>query len=114
MDDPSPAVAELDEKNSLALAIIPVGKCFKFNSTRYLEMLAIHQSPRHKMDILTLGAITGSTNPPTSTGSNFTNGTSGWELALVEAPSSNESAATASKLVQLRIFLVLLLLIGVH
>ncbi|KAK6783813.1 hypothetical protein RDI58_017267 [Solanum bulbocastanum] len=64
MDDPSPAVAELDEKNSLALAIIPVG----------------------------------STNPPTSTGSNLTNGTSGWELALVEAPSSNESATTASKL----------------
>ncbi|XP_059285446.1 putative clathrin assembly protein At5g35200 [Lycium ferocissimum] len=63
MDDPSPAVAELDEKNSLALAIVPVG----------------------------------STNPPTSTGSNLTNGT-GWELALVEAPSSNESAATASKL----------------
>ncbi|KAK4369953.1 hypothetical protein RND71_009428 [Anisodus tanguticus] len=63
LDDPSPAAAELDEKNSLALAIIPVG----------------------------------STNPPTSTGSNLTNGT-GWELALVEAPSSNESAATASKL----------------
>lgn len=64
MDDPSPAAAELDEKNSLALAIIPVG----------------------------------STYPPTSTGSNLTNGTSGWELALVEAPSSNESATTASKL----------------
>ncbi|KAJ8559916.1 hypothetical protein K7X08_003974 [Anisodus acutangulus] len=63
LDDPSPAVAELYEKNPLALAIIPVG----------------------------------STNPPTSTGSNLTNGT-GWELALVEAPSSNESAATASKL----------------
>ncbi|KAJ8562328.1 hypothetical protein K7X08_011619 [Anisodus acutangulus] len=63
LDDPSPAAAELDEKNSLALAVIPVG----------------------------------STNPPTSTGSNLTNGT-GWELALVEAPSSNESAATASKL----------------
>ncbi|CAN4113056.1 unnamed protein product [Withania somnifera] len=64
LDDPSPAVAELDEKNSLALAIIPVG----------------------------------STNPPTSTGSNLTNGSTGWELALVEAPSSNESATTASKL----------------
>lgn len=64
LDDPSPAVAELDEKNSLALAIVPVG----------------------------------STNPPTSTGSTLTNGTAGWELALVEAPSSNETATTASKL----------------
>ncbi|CAN4103541.1 unnamed protein product [Withania somnifera] len=64
LDEPSPAVAELDEKNSLALAIIPVG----------------------------------STNPPASTGSNLTNGTSGWELALVEAPSSNENATTASKM----------------
>ena len=27
------------------------------------------------------------------------NGTTGWELALVSAPSSNESAAAASKLV---------------
>jgi hypothetical protein len=27
------------------------------------------------------------------------NGTTGWELALVTAPSSNESAAAASKLV---------------
>lgn len=63
------------------------------------------------MEILTLGAVTGSTNPPTSTGSTLTNGTAGWELALVEAPSSNETATTASKLVQLHIFLISLLLL---
>lgn len=32
---------------------------------------------------------------------NHANGTTGWELALVTAPSSNESAAAASKLVVL-------------
>ncbi|KAI3446875.1 hypothetical protein Pfo_003540 [Paulownia fortunei] len=35
---------------------------------------------------------------PGSTGPNLANGTTGWELALVTAPSSNESAAGASKL----------------
>jgi hypothetical protein len=32
--------------------------------------------------------------------SNHANGATGWELALVTAPSSNESAAAASKLIQ--------------
>lgn len=36
---------------------------------------------------------------PTSAGPNLANGTTGWELALVTAPSSNESAAAVSKLV---------------
>jgi hypothetical protein len=62
MEDPVPAAAELDEKNSLALAIIPVAD----------------QQP--------------------SAVSNHANGATGWELALVTAPSSNESGAAASKL----------------
>ncbi|WCJ29994.1 ENTH/ANTH/VHS superfamily protein [Euphorbia peplus] len=62
LDDPAPVAAELEEKNALALAIVPVA-----NQT--------------------------STPAPSQT-----NGTTGWELALVTAPSSNESAAAASKL----------------
>lgn len=61
MEDPVPAAAELEEKNALALAIVPAD-----------------QQP--------------------SAVSNHANGTTGWELALVTAPSSNESAAAASKL----------------
>jgi len=63
LEDPVPAAAELEEKNALALAIVPV---------------AVEQQP--------------------SAASNQANGTTGWELALVTAPSSNESATTASKL----------------
>ncbi|KAJ6958417.1 clathrin assembly protein [Populus alba x Populus x berolinensis] len=62
LDDPVPVASELDEKNALALAIVPVAE---------------QQSspvPTHA------------------------NGTTGWELALVTAPSSNESTAAASKL----------------
>ncbi|KAM3714160.1 hypothetical protein ACB098_01G313700 [Castanea mollissima] len=62
LNDPTPEAAELDEKNAMALAIVPV-------------------------DI-----------QPTSTAPIQANGTTGWELALVTAPSSNESAAAASKL----------------
>ncbi|KAK2357927.1 putative clathrin assembly protein [Trifolium repens] len=62
MEDPVPAAAELDEKNALALAIVPVAD----------------QQP--------------------SAVSNHANGATGWELALVTAPSSNESGAAASKL----------------
>lgn len=36
---------------------------------------------------------------PPSTAPIHANGTTGWELALVTAPSSNESATAASKLV---------------
>ncbi|ESW27051.1 hypothetical protein PHAVU_003G169400 [Phaseolus vulgaris] len=63
LEDPVPAALELEEKNALALAIVPI---------------AVEQQP--------------------SAVSNPTNGTTGWELALVTAPSSNESAAAASKL----------------
>ncbi|KAG6739971.1 hypothetical protein POTOM_057597 [Populus tomentosa] len=62
LDDPVPVASELDEKNALALAIVPVAE---------------QQSspvPTHA------------------------NGTTGWELVLVTAPSSNESTAAASKL----------------
>ncbi|KAG4378826.1 hypothetical protein AAZX31_17G107300 [Glycine max] len=63
LEDPVPAAAELEEKNALALAIVPV---------------AVEQQP--------------------SAASNQANGTTGWELALVTAPSSNETATAASKL----------------
>lgn len=59
LDDPLPVA--LDEKNALALAIVPVEQ-------------------------------------PTSVAPTQGNGTAGWELALVTAPSSNESATAASKL----------------
>ncbi|XP_042491341.1 putative clathrin assembly protein At5g35200 isoform X2 [Macadamia integrifolia] len=65
LDDPVPAASELDEKNALALAIVPVSD---YSSTTF------------------------------PSGPDYTNGTTGWELALVTAPSSNESATAASKL----------------
>lgn len=64
LNDPVPAASQLDEKNALALSIVPVG----------------------------------APNQPASTGQSLENGTTGWELALVTAPSYNESATTASKL----------------
>ncbi|KAL7093459.1 hypothetical protein ACP275_11G041900 [Erythranthe tilingii] len=64
LNEPLPAASELDEKNSLALAIIPAGIA----------------------------------EQPGSTVQNLTNGTTGWELALVTAPSSTDSATAASKL----------------
>ncbi|XP_022755180.1 putative clathrin assembly protein At5g35200 [Durio zibethinus] len=62
LNDPVPVTSELDEKNALALAIVPVAE------------------------------QTSAAAPVQA------NGTSGWELALVTAPSSNDSAAAASKL----------------
>ncbi|XP_059635156.1 putative clathrin assembly protein At5g35200 [Cornus florida] len=67
LNDPTPDVSELDEKNAMALAIVPV-------------------------------VVGGAAEQPTSTGLTPANGTTGWELALVTAPSSNESATAASKL----------------
>ncbi|KAL2482725.1 putative clathrin assembly protein [Forsythia ovata] len=64
LDDPVPAASALDEKNAMALAIVPVGVA----------------------------------EQPASAGPNLANGTTGWELALVTAPSSNESATAGSKL----------------
>ncbi|KAK8991277.1 hypothetical protein V6N11_062295 [Hibiscus sabdariffa] len=61
LNDPIPVASELDEKNALALAIVPVEQT--------------------------------TTAAPVQA-----NGGTGWELALVTAPSSNESAAAASKL----------------
>ncbi|XP_076954958.1 putative clathrin assembly protein At5g35200 [Bidens hawaiensis] len=60
-DPVAEASVDFDQKNSLALAIVPVG------------------------------------DQPTSTATSA-NGTSGWELALVTAPSSNGSATSANKL----------------
>ncbi|XP_062148159.1 putative clathrin assembly protein At5g35200 [Alnus glutinosa] len=62
LNDSNPEASELDEKNALALAIVPVA------------------------------------NQPTSAALNQANGATGWELALVTAPSSNESAAASSQL----------------
>lgn len=64
LNEPNPLASELDEKNALALAIVPVGVA----------------------------------DQPSSTGFDQANGTTGWELALVTASSSNESASAASKL----------------
>ncbi|XP_059637891.1 putative clathrin assembly protein At5g35200 [Cornus florida] len=64
LNDPIPGASELDEKNALALSIVPV--------------VVVDQ--------------------PNSVGPATANGTTSWELALVTAPSSNESAAVASKL----------------
>ncbi|XP_077237948.1 putative clathrin assembly protein At5g35200 [Tasmannia lanceolata] len=64
LNDDNPDGSELDEKNSMALAIIPAA-------------------------------------PPTdvsSAGLDAASATTGWELALVTAPSSNEGAAVGSKL----------------
>ncbi|MQL81753.1 hypothetical protein Taro_014217 [Colocasia esculenta] len=64
LSDPNPDASDLDNKNAMALAIVPVENV--------------------------------STAPPSS--SNLDAGTTGWELALVTIPSSNESAAATSKL----------------
>ncbi|URE09679.1 ENTH [Musa troglodytarum] len=61
----TPVASDLDNKNAMALAIVPV-------------------------DNVPSSATSSSVNPE--------NGTTGWELALVTAPSSNESAVTSSKL----------------
>ncbi|KAH7546319.1 putative clathrin assembly protein At5g35200 [Ziziphus jujuba] len=61
LDDPVTDTTALDEKNAMALAIVPIDQ-------------------------------------PASTAPTLANGTTGWELALVTAPSSNESATAASKL----------------
>ncbi|PIA51749.1 hypothetical protein AQUCO_01100548v1 [Aquilegia coerulea] len=65
LNDPIPDALDLDEKNALALAIVPV-------ATPSTEA-----------------------SPPSF---NSANGVTGWELALVTAPSSNDSAAAATKL----------------
>ncbi|PWA40070.1 hypothetical protein CTI12_AA566260 [Artemisia annua] len=64
LDDPVTDGAEFDQKNSLALAIVPVDQ-------------------------------------PASTAATSVNGTSGWELALVTAPSSTGTTTSVSKLVRL-------------
>ncbi|KAL9255139.1 putative clathrin assembly protein [Drosera capensis] len=63
LNDPNPVALDLDEKNALALAIVPV-------------------------------ADPSATTPALD----LQNGATGWELALVTAPSSNESATVTSKL----------------
>ncbi|KAI3970246.1 hypothetical protein MKX01_023893 [Papaver californicum] len=62
LNDMNPDASELEDRNAMALAIVPVADA----------------------------------SAPAA--SNFANGSTGWELALVTAPSSNESAAAASKL----------------
>lgn len=64
LNEPSPAATELENRNALALAIVPID----------------------------------SASAVAPTGGFTSDGTTGWELALVTAPSSNESAASSSKL----------------
>ncbi|XP_009401365.2 putative clathrin assembly protein At5g35200 [Musa acuminata AAA Group] len=63
LNDANPDKSDLDSKNAMALAIVPVDNVSSF-----------------------------------ATSSNPENGTTGWELALVTAPSSNETAVASSKL----------------
>ncbi|KAG6533005.1 putative clathrin assembly protein At5g35200 [Zingiber officinale] len=65
--DPAPEAFDLDNKNAMALAIVPV-----------------------VADNVSSSATTRGLNPD--------NGVTGWELALVTAPSSNETAVASSKL----------------
>jgi hypothetical protein len=67
LNETHPSVAEIDEKNALALAIVP-----------------IDDVPR--------------------AAPSFENGVTGWELALVTAPSSNETAVASGKKLVLYIF----------
>lgn len=60
LNETHPSVAEIDEKNALALAIVPIDDVPKAAPS-------------------------------------FENGVTGWELALVTAPSSNETAAASGK-----------------
>ncbi|XP_006655844.1 putative clathrin assembly protein At5g35200 [Oryza brachyantha] len=59
LNEPNPAAAEIEEKNALALAIVPIDDAPKAAPAQ--------------------------------------NGVTGWELALVATPSSNETAITSSK-----------------
>ncbi|KAK5829769.1 putative clathrin assembly protein At5g35200 isoform X2 [Gossypium hirsutum] len=67
LNDPAPVASKLDEKNALALAIVPVGG---FPAEQTTSTAAQVQA----------------------------NGTTGWELALVTAPSSNDSATATNKM----------------
>ena len=49
--------------------------------------------------IVFLSMVEFAADQPTTTGLTPASGTTGWELALVTAPSSNESATATSKLV---------------
>lgn len=61
------------------------------------------------MKYANLVSIIGVADQPGSNGPNLSNGATGWELALVTAPSSNESTTVTSKLVLLGFYSVVLL-----
>ncbi|KAG8093831.1 hypothetical protein GUJ93_ZPchr0012g22058 [Zizania palustris] len=61
LNEPNPAAAEIEEKNALALAIVPID------------------------------------DAPKAAAVSAQNGVTGWELALVTTPSSNETAITSNK-----------------
>ncbi|KAL0333983.1 UNVERIFIED_CONTAM: putative clathrin assembly protein [Sesamum angustifolium] len=125
LHEPLPAATELDEKNAMALAIASwhvldksvsflcpgygtcILMCFiKLHLTSFSSLCFCKGLMFIKLSvILGIPALVGGAEQPGSTGSNLGNGTTGWELALVTAPSSNESAASASKLVSLAILL---------
>ncbi|KAJ8434969.1 hypothetical protein Cgig2_027812 [Carnegiea gigantea] len=71
LDDPAPVASNLDEKNALALAIVPIGKALQH--THILVQTDFKSSQ-------------------------LENGTTGWELALVTAPTSTDTGIAATKL----------------
>ncbi|GMH18975.1 hypothetical protein Nepgr_020816 [Nepenthes gracilis] len=72
LDDPNPVASNFDEKKALALSIVSIG-------VNVFHILTTNQ-------------------PATAAGSSLQNGTTGWELAPVTAPSSYESSTAAIKL----------------
>lgn len=90
-------MSELDEKNSMALAIVPSGNLLT-------DCIYVHWEFGHGVFhvIYLFFFIYIVDNPSTGVSSavpNLSTGTTGWELALVTAPSSNEGATAVSKLV---------------
>ncbi|GFY99707.1 ENTH/ANTH/VHS superfamily protein [Actinidia rufa] len=102
LNDPVPGASELDEKNALALAIVHVGKLsLKPNDVQHFSIaqdLRFHRSLKSNLINLSGSAMSTDQYTPTSYCPNPANGTTGWELIFVTAPSSNESATTESKL----------------
>lgn len=102
----SEEASELDQKNALALAIATTSKKILFG---FLLNTCIHGFSflnyfcSSYLPVCFNHLITES---PSNIGNGLdpTSGASGWELALVTAPSSNGSAVTESKLVKALLF----------
>lgn len=90
----------------MALAIVPVGNVSeKKKSSSITNILIVSSACRSlcSLDFLRFWVQIIADNvssSATSRGLNPDNGVTGWELALVTAPSSNETAVASSKLVR--------------